>query len=56
MKLSAPKVITLIVAVVLAVLALVAEFVAIPFVSAYNLYILLAGFVLLVLGTLIKGL
>ncbi len=56
MKLTAPKFITFIIAAILAVLAIVANFVAIPFVSAYAFYFLLAGFVLLVLGLFIKGL
>ena len=56
MKLTPPKTITFLVAVVLAVLGVVATFVAIPFVSTYALWFVVAGFVLLVLGLLIKGL
>jgi heme/copper-type cytochrome/quinol oxidase subunit 1 len=56
MKLTPPKRVTFWISVVLALLALVAKFVNIPVVSAFNFWFLLAGFVLLVLGLLIKGL
>jgi heme/copper-type cytochrome/quinol oxidase subunit 1 len=56
MKLTPPKRVTFWISVVLALLALVSTFVAIPVVSAYSFWFLFAGFVLLVLGLLIKGL
>ena len=55
MKANAPTKTSLLVAVVLAVIGLVGKFVAIPFVSQYAFYILLAGFVVLLLGCLLKG-
>lgn len=56
MKLTPPKGITFWISVILVVLGIVASFVAIPFVSTYALWFVVAGFVLLVLGLLIKGL
>lgn len=56
MKLTPPKGITFWIAIILAVLGLVGKFVTIPVVSAYNFWFVFAGFVLLVLGLLIKGL
>jgi hypothetical protein len=56
MKLSEPKVITFIVAVVLAVLALLGTFAKIPLFSAYGFWVLLIAFILLALGNLVKGL
>jgi len=56
MKLSEPKVITFLVALVIAILALLAMFITIPFVSAYAFWILLVAFVLLALANLLKGL
>lgn len=57
MKLSAPKQITWWISVILAIIAVVARW--IPFLSfltpAYLFIILLAGFVLLLLGTFVKG-
>ncbi len=55
LSLSAPKQIVFIIAVVLAVLALLGYFVAIPFVSAYAFWILLVGFIVLAGGVMMKG-
>ena len=52
MKLSEPKVITFIIAVVLAILALIAFF--IPYGWAF--WVLLVAFIVLALGNLLKGL
>jgi hypothetical protein len=56
MKLSEPKVITFIIAVVIGLLALLSTFVAIPFVSANAFWVLFVGFLLLALANLFKGL
>jgi uncharacterized membrane protein HdeD (DUF308 family) len=56
MKTNAPKSITLLIAVLLVVLGVVAVYVAIPFVSTYAFYFVLAGFVVLLAGNLLKGL
>jgi hypothetical protein len=55
MTLNAPKQIVFIIAVVLAVLALLGYFVAIPFVSLYAFWILLIGFIVLAGGVMMKG-
>lgn len=55
MKLSAPTFVTFIIAVVLAVIALIGFLVTIPFVSTYAFWILLVGFIVLVLGVMLKG-
>ena len=55
MTLNAPKQIVFIIAVVLAVLALLGYFVAIPFVSAYAFWILLVGFIVLAGGVMMRG-
>jgi hypothetical protein len=54
--LTPPKVVTFIIAVILAALGVVAKFVAIPFVSDYYFWFVVAGFVLLALASLFKGL
>jgi hypothetical protein len=56
MKLTPPKVITFWIAVVLGVLGFLGKLTTIPLVSAYDFWFLFAGFVLLVLGLLVKGL
>lgn len=53
---NAPKRITWLISFILIVLAIVAKFVAIPFVSANGFWVLAVGAVLLLLGTLFKGL
>ena len=56
MKLSAPKNVTWWVAVVVGVLGILGSLIAIPFVSANSFLFVALGFVLLALGTLLKGL
>jgi hypothetical protein len=56
MKLNAPKVITWWISVIIGVLGIVAFFVTIPVLSAYAFWVVVVGFVLLVLGTFLKGL
>ena len=60
MKLSAPKFIIWLLALVLAALAIVSKYVAIPyvgdFVKQYDFWVMTAAYGLLLLGTLFKGL
>jgi hypothetical protein len=56
MKLQAPKNITFWIAVILAVLGFLGKLITIPFISTYDFWFVLVGFVLLVLGVLVKGL
>ena len=56
MTLSAPKQITFWVAVVVAVIGLIASFVAIPFLSGYALWIVVLGFIILAAGNMMEGL
>jgi hypothetical protein len=56
MKLSAPKVITWWIAVILGVIGILGSFVTIPFVSTYAFWFVVVAFVLLVLATLLEGL
>ena len=56
MKLTPPKVITFWVAVILGVLGFLGTFMTIPFVSANSFWFVFIGWLLLVLGLLIKGL
>ncbi len=56
LNLSAPKQITWWVALILAVLGVIGYFVSIPFLSAADFWLVLLGFVLLLLGTLLEGL
>ena len=56
MKLSAPKVITWWIALILAGLGFIGHFVNIPVATMYQYWFVLAGYVLLMLGTLVKGL
>ncbi|MCL2154220.1 MAG: hypothetical protein FWH53_01010 [Leptospirales bacterium] len=55
MRLSAPKQIVFLISLILAIIAVIGYFVAIPFVSLYGWWILLAGYVLLALGVFLKG-
>ena len=55
-KLTPPKMLTFWIAIILAALGVLSTFVKIPFVSTYSLWFVVAGFVLLVLGLLFKGL
>lgn len=60
MKLSAPKFIVWLLALILAALAIVSKYVAIPyvgdFVKQYDFWVMTAAYGLLLLGTLFKGL
>ena len=56
MKFTPPKQITFWIAVVLAVLGLIASLVTIPVLSGIAFWLVLAGFILLALSLLIKGL
>jgi hypothetical protein len=56
MKLTAPKMITFWVAVILGVLGLIGTVTNVPFVSANAFWFEFVAFVLLVLGLLVKGL
>jgi hypothetical protein len=55
MKLNAPTKNFWWISVILAVIAVVAQFVTIPFVSAYAFWIITLGFIVLVLSTVLKG-
>lgn len=56
MKLSRPKIITWWIAVILGVLGILAFLGTLPVLAAYAFWLVVAGFVLLVLGTLLRGL
>lgn len=60
MKLSAPKFLIWLLALILAALAIVSKYVAIPyvgsFVQQYDFWVMTAAYGLLLLGTLFKGL
>jgi len=56
MKLNPPKNITFYIAVALGVLGLLGTFVSIPVVSGLAFWFVFAGFALLVLGLMVKGL
>ena len=60
MKLSAPKFLVWLLALILAALAIVSRYVAIPvvgdFVKRYEFWVMTAAYGLLLLGTLFKGL
>lgn len=55
MKLTPPKKITFWITVVLALVGLIASFVAIPVLSPIAFWLVLAAYVVLVLGLLLKG-
>ncbi len=55
MKPSAPKSTLWILALIVGILGIVGHFVAIPFVSVYSFWLILAGFVMLAIGTTFKG-
>lgn len=55
MKLSAPKQMLWLVAVIVGVLGILGNFVATPFISAYAFWLVAVGFALLALGTAMKG-
>ncbi len=56
MKLQKPKVLTFWVAVALVVLGIIAQLVTIPVLSGIAFWLVVIGFVILVLGNLITGL
>jgi hypothetical protein len=56
MKLSEPKVVTFWIAVALAVLGILAHLGSIPPLASSAFFLLAAGFILLALGNLVKGL
>ena len=56
MKLSAPKYVTWLIAVIAGVLGILGTFIDIPFVSSYTFFLVAAGFVLLALATFLKNL
>ncbi|MBN2084288.1 MAG: hypothetical protein JW748_03620 [Anaerolineales bacterium] len=56
MKLTPPKNITFWISILLGVLGFLGAIVTIPLISTYAFWFLFAGFVLLVLGLLVKGL
>ena len=56
MKANAPKNITLYIAVILAILGVLGSFITIPVVTGISFWLLLAGFVVLLAGNLLKGL
>jgi len=55
MKLNAPKQITFLVALILAVVGLLGIIISIPFISAYAFWILFVGFCVLTAGCILKG-
>ena len=55
MKPSAPTTIIWIIGLISGILGIIGHFVNIPFISVYSFWLILAGFVLLALGTTFKG-
>ena len=56
MKLSAPKMVTWWVAVVLGVLGILDHFVKIPVIGGYSAYLVVLGFLILAVATVVDGL
>jgi hypothetical protein len=56
MKLTAPKMLTFWIALILGVLGFLGKLTTIPFVTPYDFWFVFVAFVLLVLGLLVKGL
>ncbi len=56
MRLSAPKEVVWIIAVILGVLGILGTYIAIPIASAHTFLLVAVGFVILALATLLKGL
>ena len=56
MKLSAPQKVTWWIAVIVGVLGIIAHLVAVPVLSGIAFWLVAAAFVLLILGTYLKGL
>ena len=55
MKLTPPKKIVFIISLILVIISLVSKFITIPFVTEYQYWIMLIGYVLLALGIVLKG-
>ncbi len=55
MKANAPTKVTLIASLILALVGLIANFVAIPVISGYAFFIVVGAYVVLLLGCLLKG-
>lgn len=55
MKRSAPTYPVWLISLILAALGVIGSFIAIPFVSAYAFWLVVVGYVLLFLGTILKG-
>ena len=55
MKTSAPKSTVWYIALVLGVLGLIGHYANVPFLTEYDFYLVLVGFILLVLGTALEG-
>ena len=55
MRLNPPKKVTFWIAVAIGLVGLIANFIAIPFLSPLAFWLVLAGFVVLVLGNTLKG-
>lgn len=55
MRLSAPKQVTFLIAVILAILAVVATLISIPTISGFAFWILVIAFVVLAVATMVDG-
>ena len=55
MKIGAPKQITFLIAVIVAVVGLLANIFAIPTLSAYAFWLVVIGFIILAAGNMIEG-
>ena len=55
LNLSAPTTITFLISLALAIIALIAHFVKIDFITLYQFWIAIAAYVLLAIGCLVKG-
>ena len=55
MRLNAPTQVVFIISLILAVLALIGHFIAIPFLTAYAFWIAIIAYVVLAAGNLLKG-
>jgi len=55
MRLNAPTQMVFLISLILAVLAVVGHFVAIPYVTAYQFWIAVAGYVVLAAACVLKG-
>jgi hypothetical protein len=56
LNLSAPTIVTFLVSLVLAIIALVGHFAKIDFITLYHFWFAIAAYVLLAIGCLVKGL